>query len=273
MRSGVIYLYTFPNGKVYVGQTRRDLKIRDRQHFMPSTGPFNRAFYAAYKEQGEHTLEILETIENNDKRALVKALNERETYYISLYKSSDPEHGYNIKATGTANTGDGHKLCQICNRIFLINKQRIWPEYEEMKKKIGHEELMTEHEKELYTAYFVENNPWGGHKEGDFFYYEWLDFADMSLEDDIRTITCEYIHEHANELLEEYINEDAVYQLNKSGEIVAKFESQAEAASAMGVATSANINNVILGKQKLAYGYKWVRAIDYKPCMQLSLFD
>lgn len=29
MRTGVIYLYTFPNGKVYVGQTRRDLQTKN----------------------------------------------------------------------------------------------------------------------------------------------------------------------------------------------------------------------------------------------------
>ena len=38
MRSGVIYLYTFPNGKVYVGQTRRDPKVRHREHLQGSRG-------------------------------------------------------------------------------------------------------------------------------------------------------------------------------------------------------------------------------------------
>ncbi|MBO7458608.1 MAG: GIY-YIG nuclease family protein [Paludibacteraceae bacterium] len=273
IQKGCIYKYTFPDGKVYIGQTRRDPSIRDREHFMPSTGPLNSAFWAAYQEQGKPSLEILETHESDDKNALVKLLNERETYYINLYKSSNPNYGCNIKATGTVSTDEGLKLCQLCNRIFICNKQKIWPEYEEMKKKIGHEELMTEHEKELYTAYFVENNPWGGCKEGDFFYYEWLDFADLSLEDDIRTLTCEYVHENAEALLEKYVDEDTIYQLSMSGEFVEKFYSQADAATAVGAKTSANINNVVLGKQESAYGYKWVRAIDYRPSTQLSLFD
>lgn len=273
IRKGVIYKYTFPDGKVYIGQTRRDPKIRDCEHFMPSTGPLNRAFWAACQEQGEPILEILETHENEDLNALVGLLNERETFYINHYKASDPDFGYNIKATGTACTNDGNKLCKLCNRMADRFKEKIWPEYEEMKKKIGHEELMTEHEKELYNAYFVENNLYGVCKEGDFMYYEWLHFADISLEDDIQTLVCEYIHENADTLLEEYVDEDTIYQLSMCGEFVAKYDSQADAAIAMGATTSANINNVVLGKQESAYGYKWVRAIDYKPSTQLSLFD
>lgn len=276
-RKGYIYKYTLPDGKVYIGQTRRNPEIRDREHFMPSTGPSNRAFWAACQEQGEPTLEILETIQNEDLRALVHTLNERETYYISLYKASDPNYGYNIKATGTVSTHEGYKLCKVCGRIIQRYKQTVWSEYEEMKKKIGHKETMTEHEKELYTAYFVDNNPYfGAKKDGiddGFLYYEWLHFADISIESDLIDLACRYVHENAERLLEEYVDEDTIYQLNMSGEIVEIFNSQADAAAAMGAATPANINRVIVGKQESAYGYKWVRAIDYKPCTQLSLFD
>ena len=142
-----------------------------------------------------------------------------------------------------------------------------------MKKKIGHEETMTEHEKELYTAYFVDNNPFCGFERGDFMYSEWLHFADISFEYDLQTLACEYVHENAAELLEDYIDEDTIYQLTMSGEFIAKFYSQADAAVAVGASTSANINNVVLGKQESAYGYKWVRAVDYKPSTQLSLFE
>jgi hypothetical protein len=240
---------------------------------MPSSGSLNSAFWKAYKEQGSPEYKILETIQHEDAGILVNLLNERETHYINLYKASDPDFGYNIKATGTASTNDGYKIEQICNRLVQEYKQQIWPEYEEMKKKIGHEETMTEHEKELYTHYLVNNNPYGGSTEGDFLYYEWLHFADISLEYDVQSFVCEYIHEHATELLEEYVDGDTIYQLDSAGNIIAKFESQAEAAAAMGAKTSANINNVVLGKQEKAYGYKWVKARDYRPSSQLSLFD
>lgn len=57
-RKGVIYLYTFPNGKVYVGQTRRDPQVRHREHLDPKIGPTNSAFWKAYQEQGEPKYEI-----------------------------------------------------------------------------------------------------------------------------------------------------------------------------------------------------------------------
>ena len=38
---GYIYKYTFSDGKVYVGQTRRHISIRHREHMSPSTGPLN----------------------------------------------------------------------------------------------------------------------------------------------------------------------------------------------------------------------------------------
>lgn len=277
MRSGVIYLYTFPNGKVYVGQTRRSPKIRHREHFDSNIGPLNGAFWKAFQEQGEPTFEILECIQHEDIDTLVKLLNERETYYIDKYKAADPNYGYNIKTSGTASTHSGSKIMKVCDSFFLKYKHTIWPEYEEMKKKIGQEETMTEHEKELYNAYFVEDNPFYGCKKEDkddgFFYYEWLHFADISLEYDLRTIVCEYVHDNAAELLENYFDNDTIYQLDKDGNIIAKFDSQADAAAVLEAATTANINNVILGKQESAYGYKWVRAIDYKPSSQLSIFD
>lgn len=153
MRSGVIYLYTFPNGKVYVGQTRRDPQVRHREHLDPKIGPQNGAFWKAYQEQGEPKYEILETHE----------------------------------------------------------------------------------------------------------------FAEFCLQDDIRTYAHEYVHENAAQLLDEYIDKETIYQLNMDGEIVAKFDSQQNAAEAMGVKNAANINNAVLGKQKTAYGYRWVKAINYQP--------
>ena len=273
MRSGVIYLYTFPNGKVYVGQTRRDPKLRHREHLDPQTGPANSAFWKAYQEQGEPLYEILERIEHEEVDTLVNMLNERETYYIEKYKSANPQYGYNVKVSGTASTNRVDKIMKLCDSVYLHFKQTLWPEYEEMKKKIGHEELMTEHEKELFTAYFVENTPYKVAKKGDPFYSEWLHFADISLEYDIRTLACEYVHENAEELLENYIDNDTIFQLSMDGKIIAKFASQADAAAALGVTTPANINNVVLGKQESAYGYKWVRAIDYHPTTQLELWD
>ncbi len=93
MRSGVIYLYTFPNGKVYVGQTRRDPKIRHREHLDQQIGPTNGAFLKAYQEQGEPKYEILETHQHENVEKLIDILNERETFFINKFKATNPDYG------------------------------------------------------------------------------------------------------------------------------------------------------------------------------------
>ena len=68
---GYIYKYTFPNGKTYIGQTRRHISIRHKEHLNPSIGPLNPGFWKAYQELGEPKLEIIKVIESNNKQDLI----------------------------------------------------------------------------------------------------------------------------------------------------------------------------------------------------------
>ncbi len=269
MRSGVIYLYTFPNGKVYVGQTRRDPKVRHREHLDSKIGPTNSAFWKAYQEQGEPKYEILETHQFEDVEELIDMLNERETYYINLYQSTNPEHGYNVKPSGTVGLHGEPKICRLCDAYVHLYMQDIWPHFRMVEEKIKNEETLDDDEKEIYQEYFVEKNAFyhenGEYKTDELIYEHWFDFAEFCLQDDIRTYAHEYVHENAAQLLDEYIDKETIYQLDLEGKIIAKFDSQLEAAEAMGVKNAANINNAVLGKQKTAYGYRWVKAIDYQP--------
>lgn len=90
-----IYKYTNKkNGKVYIGQTSKTLEERAR------TNGFNyrgcRRFYNAIERYGWSSFEpeILEEVNS------VEEANEREIYYINLYKSTDEEYGYNIAQGG-----------------------------------------------------------------------------------------------------------------------------------------------------------------------------
>ena len=76
---GYVYKYTFSNGKIYVGQTRRDVNVRHREHMNPSTGPLNPRFWQAYQELGEPKLEIIKEIEDENNYELIQALNRCET--------------------------------------------------------------------------------------------------------------------------------------------------------------------------------------------------
>lgn len=83
-RKGVIYLYTFLNGKVYVGQTRRDPQVRHREHLDPKIGPTNSDFWKAYQEQGEPKYEILEMHQSEDVEELIDVLM-NEKHIISIF--------------------------------------------------------------------------------------------------------------------------------------------------------------------------------------------
>lgn len=264
MRSGVIYLYTFPNGKVYVGQTRRDPKVRHKEHLDPKIGPTNSAFWKAYQAQGEPKYEILETHQHEDVEKLIDILNKRETFFINKYKATDPDFGYNVKPSGTVGLHGEPKICRLCDMYYHQYMQDKWPIFKSMEGKIGHENQMTEDEKELYQEYFVDKNVFANSpKDDEIFLEDWYEFAESCLQDDIRTYAHEYVHENAAQLLDEYIDKETIYQLDLEGKIIAKFDSQQDAAQAMGVKNAANINNVLRGKQQRAYGYRWVYAMKY----------
>ena len=82
------------NGKVYIGQTSKTLEERAQQNgrnYIES-----KRFYGAIKKYGWDSfipsiIDYAETIEE---------ANAKEIQYISLYKSTDPEFGYNISLGG-----------------------------------------------------------------------------------------------------------------------------------------------------------------------------
>lgn len=55
----------------------------------------------------------------------------------------------------------------------------------------------------------------------------------------------------------------AVLQLNLQGNIITEFSSAAEAGKSLGKKGGGDINAVCLGKQKTAYGYRWIKKKDY----------
>ncbi len=264
MKTGVIYLYTFPNGKVYVGQTRRNPQIRHREHLDPKTGHLNKGFWQAYCEQGEPTYQILEEHTSEDTAELIRILNARETYYIHHFQATNPEYGYNVRYYGTESLRHNQKIDRLLQHFLCVFRQNNEPLFKSMEEKIERKELMTAEEKELYQEYFVEKNIFANTLADDEIYEEMFDFAEFCFEDDLQTMTEEYVYENLDQLLKEFIDNESIYQLSLDGKIVNVFESQYAAAVAMGAKNSANINNAVLGKQKTAYGYKWVKAEEYQ---------
>ena len=93
---GIIYKYTSPSGKSYIGQTINTMAQRaggkEGQNYKGCV-----AFYDAIKKYGfeNFTKEILEECDN-------EILDEREQYWIKHYKTQVP-YGYNLTAGGQKN--------------------------------------------------------------------------------------------------------------------------------------------------------------------------
>ena len=110
---GIIYKYTFPDGKVYIGQTRNPEK-RKRDHIDPNTGPVNTGFWEAYQRFGTYEYEVIREIESDNEDELIDLLNKWESGYIYQYKADNPEYGYNRTSYGTV----GLKLNKILKRVY-----------------------------------------------------------------------------------------------------------------------------------------------------------
>lgn len=59
--------------------------------------------------------------------------------------------------------------------------------------------------------------------------------------------------------------QDKINRLDKDiADIEKKIAAESKIEADRSSKIAANINNAVLGKQKTAYGYRWVKAIDYK---------
>lgn len=119
-----IYCHIFPNGKRYVGITKTSLSKRFSAGY--ATCPL---MDRAIKKYGWDNIASseLETVNT------VEEAEDRERFYISLFQTADPEHGYNILPGGDVSK------CELTEdlRYKLGNGQRGKPRSEEEKKHIS----------------------------------------------------------------------------------------------------------------------------------------
>lgn len=145
-----IYLFTFPNGKQYVGQTK-NYKIRMNSHrrfSQPNSKPkCSVILYKAFKKYGWDNVikEIICTCEESE-------LNENEEKYIALYNTIHP-NGYNMNSGGNAPTyvsnttrkkmsekhNERYKNPEVINKLCIAQQKRYveQPMTEETRTKIS----------------------------------------------------------------------------------------------------------------------------------------
>ena len=103
---GVVYKYTSPSGKVYIGQTCRERKRRNEflTHKSYTKGSF---IEEARKKYGPEKFkyEVIFEAESESTEDVVKALDYWEEYYIKKYNATDRQYGYNMMKGSTFNVG------------------------------------------------------------------------------------------------------------------------------------------------------------------------
>ena len=273
---GYVYKYTFSNGKIYVGQTRRDVNVRHREHMNPSTGPLNPRFWQAYQELGEPKLEIIKEIEEENNYELIQALNRCETYYIKKWKSDDLDFGYNVKSSGTTYCPDKAYLDDEFREIWTKIAQEGYSLFHSVYDKIEnscHEDL-TEEEKDFIKNSLLSNNIFSNSlnnvmdshdysiedKYGLFWLDEAIDFAKMIFNEEHWAMIDKYIAHNRETIIEKRTRHKIVQQLSLQGDLIKEYRSIDEVREALSLTRTDNIMNVIKGRQKTAYGYVWRRA-------------
>lgn len=97
-------VYNKKTGKSYIGQTRQDLKSRWADHKKSAKKTLTRALVLEGVENFE--IELLEECEK-------ETVDERERYWITEYRSTSTEDGYNVQSGGKG--GFSYSLKTNCN--------------------------------------------------------------------------------------------------------------------------------------------------------------
>lgn len=116
MKNGIIYQATSPSGKIYIGQTTKDLELRICQHYYHANGGLNTPFAKAllhYKKE-EIKWEILH----------IAPIEQLDILEISeIQKRNAIANGYNLREGGISNRGPKTELHKANISKSLINRE------------------------------------------------------------------------------------------------------------------------------------------------------
>jgi hypothetical protein len=268
---GIIYKYTFPDGKVYIGQTRNPEK-RMHDHLDPKTGPVNKGFWEAYQRYGTYEYEVIREIESDSEDELIDLLNRWESGYIYQYKADNPEYGYNRTSYGTVGRKANRFLKRVYNTIqedFMNSEMRLFESASEKiwrtKKPLTDEELFLITEKyhdelrfdSLKSFDFKDLRKNRITENIEFLLEEHLSFVRNAIWECSHYIAARYIKEHGRQIIDDVQSACTIVQIDKEGNVIREFSSFLEICQAFNVPRADNVRNVLNGKQKSAYGFFW----------------
>jgi len=268
---GIIYKYTFPDGKVYIGQTRNPEK-RKRDHIDPKIGPVNTGFWEAYQRFGTYEYEVIREIESDNEDELIDLLNRWESGYIYQYKSDNPEYGYNRTSYGTVGRKANVLLKRVYNAIqedFLNSELQL---FESASEKIWRTKMpLTDEELFLITEKYPDEIWFDSLKSFDFKNLrknriteniefnleEHLEFVRSAIFECSHYIAEQFVREHGRQIIDDMLSASTIVQIDKEGKVVREYTSLLEICQAFNVPRPDNVRNVLNGKQKSAYGFFW----------------
>lgn len=230
---GVIYMYTSPSGKSYIGQTINE-KSRKNQH-KNKTSKLDTKFGRAIRKYGFENLEYKVLIKfkpTANKEKLKRVLNKLEERYILLYDSV--ENGYNLTTGGDS---------------ALHSEESI----EKMKETASH--MTDEHKEKLSASAKMRKN-----KEMDNHIYREIILNNLSKGWGISNPMPE---ETKQKISNSRKNKKCVKQYDLELNLINTFSSIADAAKSIDsnatLKTKSNrISECVNCKQKTAYNFIWI---------------
>ena len=273
---GIVYKYTFPDGKVYIGQTRRHPEKRKREHLDKIAGPLTSRFWEAVQKFGEPKYEEIYEVECDSIDELVWKLNDAETYFIQLHRACNPDYGYNVEPRGHSFTDAREIIHNKFNELMVEKLSERLKVYNSIRSKLSKGKKLEKNELYLAKEKYREINP----------HQDWIDeynfdkpsanddevkylvldvaipFVEWKIKDEVQEEVSNYIYDNLEKILYEERRKKAIVQLDKDGKIIREFFSLNEICQAYNVKSPQNVLNVLKGKQKTAYGFLWKYARD-----------
>lgn len=139
MFKGIIYKYTSPSGKIYIGQTVDERKRRRRFLNLNEDYAGDKINNARKKYGPENfEYEVIERVECETRQDLIDGLNDLEVYYVEKYDTF--RNGYNMSIGGEGSSG--YKMTEEqrerhIHRMLTNNPFKGRKHTEETKKMIG----------------------------------------------------------------------------------------------------------------------------------------
>jgi len=230
------------NGKIYIGKDERS-----RAQYYGSGLLIGRAI-ALYGKQF-FIKDIIEEVENREE------LCNREIYWITYYRSTDRQVGYNITKGGDGGDTltDHPDLINIRKKISKKTVDRVFTEQHLSNLKRKHPRLKLKDKNMDYDKWLSNIREAHSRRKGKI------------LEEIVGRDKAALIKDHLKKKRSERSLDfnKPVEQYDKQGTLMNRYDSQQQASEKTGV-RQGDISNCITGRQKTAKGYIWKLCIDSK---------